>query len=413
MRVFVVSCVFPPEPIVSSQTSEQIAQELASQGHDVTVITTFPNRPAGKIYPGYSRRLIYRQYDGAGYRIVRCFSFFSKRSRMLSRFLENISFGLIGGSVAFTLRRPDVIYANTWPVFATGLIYLVSWLRRIPLVISVQDIYPESLISQKRIKADGIFAKWLRYCDRAIVRGCHDVIVISWRFGEYCRQRGAAVERLHIVPNWGNEGEHTVDNVQAERFRARLGLCRDAFLCVYGGNISAASGIETVIYSFAYLRELGELRLLIAGEGSHLSICRDLAKKDDGLRVLFHSPWPREETFTVLSAADVLILPTRGNQSLVSVPSKLIAYLLSARPVIALAHADSDLADLISKSECGWVVEPDQPERLAGMIKGVMNLGPVGRKHHGQIGRVFALQNMTRMNNLPRVINIIEKAAQA
>jgi glycosyltransferase involved in cell wall biosynthesis len=239
------------------------------------------------------------------------------------------------------------------------------------------------------------------------------VIVISWRFGEYCGQRGAATERLHIVPNWGNEGEQAVDNVKAERFRASLGLCQDTFLCVYGGNINAASGIETVIHSFAYLRELGKLSLLIAGEGSQLSICRDLAKKDDSQRILFHSPWPRVETFTVLSAADVLILPTRGNQSLVSVPSKLIAYLLSARPIIALAHADSDLAELISKSGCGWVVEPDQPERLSGMIKEIMNMEPAERRHHGQMGRDFALKNMTRTNNLPRVINIIEKAAQA
>ena len=331
---------------------------------------------------------------------------------MLSRFLENSSFALTGGWVALTQRRPDVIYSNTWPILASGIIYLVSWLRRIPLVISIQDIYPESLILQKRINADGKLARWLRHCDRTIVQGCHDVIVISWRFREYYLKRGVAAECLHVVHNWGNEVEHTVGDDRTERFRGGLGLCRDDFLCVYGGNVGAASGIETAIHSFAYLRELGKLRLLIAGEGSHLSICQDLAKQDAGQRILFHSPWLSIETFMLLRMADVLILPTRGNQSLVSVPSKLIAYLLAARPVIALAHPDSDLAELIANSGCGWVVEPDQPSKLAGAIKRVMYLTSEERRLRGQNGREYALKSMTKERNLPRVIRIVEKAAQ-
>jgi colanic acid biosynthesis glycosyl transferase WcaI len=59
MRVHVISPVFLPEPIVSAQTTLQIAQALAERNHDVTVITSFPNRPAGRLYPGY-RRTLYR-----------------------------------------------------------------------------------------------------------------------------------------------------------------------------------------------------------------------------------------------------------------------------------------------------------------------------------------------------------------
>ena len=76
----------------------------------------------------------------------------------------------------------------------------------------------------------------------------------------------------------------------------------------------------------------------------------------------------------ILGAADVLILPTRVRQSLVSVPSKLMSYMLAARPVIALALPQSDLAEVVERSGCGWIVEPDQPERLAALVSEVMLL---------------------------------------
>ena len=72
--------------------------------------------------------------------------------------------------------------------------------------------------------------------------------------------------------------------------------------------------------------------------------------------IFFHTPWLKEETAQVLKTPDVLILPTRGNQSAASVPSKLISYLFAAKPVIALANEDSDVADVIRKANCGWVM---------------------------------------------------------
>ena len=135
MRVLIVSPLFPPEPVVSSQTSAQIAHSLIERGHDVTVITAFPSRPAGKLFPGYSRRLFQRTQE-SGFTLIRCFTFLSSKSSMVSRFLENISFGLTSGLSVLTAQKADVIYANTWPIFASGILSAVSRLRHIPMVIN-------------------------------------------------------------------------------------------------------------------------------------------------------------------------------------------------------------------------------------------------------------------------------------
>jgi len=412
MRILIVSCVFPPEPVISSQTSAQVAHALADGGHDITVITAFPSRPAGKLYQGHPRRLFQRSQE-SGFALIRCFTFLSPESWLVSRFLENIAFGVTSGLATLSVRRPDVIYANTWPIFAAGILSLVSRLRHIPMVISIQDVYPESLVTQKRIQADSWLARFIRRIDRWIVKGCQSVIAISESFARiYRNDREVIPERLYIVPNWSDSKSVTPDDDRGTEFRNTRGIPQDAFVVLYGGNIGVAAGVETVIEAIRYLRDMTNLYLVIAGEGSSLSICQALAREIDSRRILFHAPWLKEETSPVLSAANVLILPTRGGQSLVSVPSKLVSYMLAARPVIALALPGSDLSKLVKEqSRCGWVVEPDKPEQLADKIKTVAMMSPNDLILYGQAGRDFALENFTGDVCLPRIVHILETIA--
>jgi glycosyltransferase involved in cell wall biosynthesis len=395
MRAVVVSCVFPPEPMVSSRTSFDVARELAARGHDVTVLAPFPNRPAGRVYEGYRRAPFRRERAPEGFRIVRCGALISRRSSLLSRLGENVSFG-ITSSIALLLRRkPAVIYANTWPIFAAAMTSIVARLRRIPLVISVQDIYPESLQSQRRA-GSGLLARALLAIDRRIVRRAAAVIVISERFAElYRRTRGA--ERVHVIPNWLDD--ETLDDTGA--------AARDAgapFLLVYGGNVSVSASVESVIEAVG---KVPDVHLLIAGEGSSLEQCRRLAAAVAPERIRFHSPWTA--TMGVLRAADVLVLPTRAEQSFVSVPSKLISYLLAGRPVVAAAMDDSDTAAAVRASGAGVVVPPDDTQALAAAIRAMRGRSPEERQRMGAAGRAWALANMTREVCLPRLIAVIEE----
>jgi hypothetical protein len=156
---------------------------------------------------------------------------------MLSRFAENLSLGLTGGCAVLVARHPDVILANPWPIFATGILTLVARQRRIPLVISVWDIYSESLISQGRIRARSRMARMLAIADRRIAHASRDVIVTSERFAEvYLARRGVPADRVHVVPNWVDDRNMPQEGDSAE-VRLTMGIPSDAFLLVYGGNV--------------------------------------------------------------------------------------------------------------------------------------------------------------------------------
>ena len=330
MRLFIVSCVYTPEPMISAQTSTQIAGEMADRGHQVKVVAPFPSRPTGQIYRQYKRSLLQIETGPQNYEIIRCFSFFSSASSLLSRFFENISFGLSVFIILLFFPRADIVYGNTWPIFAQGLLMLVCKLRRIPLVLSIQDIYPESLIVQGRMgKGASWYSMVLRWLDMWIARNCQSLIVISEQFKRiYVEDRGIPEEKIHVIPNWIDDGQEPVDH-QEVSIRQLHGIPKDAFLVIYGGNIGVAAGVDVVVQAFQHLLDNENIYLLVAGDGSMLSECRRLVKDNNLTRVRFHNPWLEQETFAVLKASDLLVLPTHGKQAYASVPSKLLSYMFS------------------------------------------------------------------------------------
>jgi colanic acid biosynthesis glycosyl transferase WcaI len=408
VKVVIVSYVFPPEPVGASRTSFDVARDLAARGHDVIVIAPFPNRPAGRIYAGYRRALFRREAAPEGFRIVRCASFFSRRSSMLSRLAENASFAITSSLALLFCRGPAAVYANTWPIFGAATIALVARLRRIPLVISVQDIYPESLTAQRR-PGSSVLSCLLIAVDRAVVRGAAGVVVISESFAEHYRVlRGVDPSRLRVVRNWLPADGTEEDPAAAAACRDRHGIPREAFLLVYGGSVGKAAAVETAIEA---VRDLEDVYLLIAGEGASLDECRRLAARVAPDRIRFENPWPG--TMAVLHAADTLVLPTLAGQSAVSVPTKLIGYLLAGRPVVASVLAGSDTAATVLESGAGVVVAPGDPRRLADAIRAMRGTSIDERRRMGRAGRVWAMANVTAEACLPRLVKVIEDATGA
>jgi putative colanic acid biosynthesis glycosyltransferase WcaI len=410
MRVMIVSCVFPPEPVVSAQTSAHLARRLVELGHTVTVITGFPNRPGGEVYSGYRRRLCQRSTE-QGLKIVRCFATISKQSRFLSRLLENVSFGITSSVAVLLLPRPDLIYANTWPLFAGALVMATARLRRIPVVLSIQDVYPESLISQRRLGAHSRLARMLRAFDGWVARGATALVPISTAFAKlYQTTRSVPAERIIVVPNWVDSQTIQPNDPAAAAVRAELGIPADVRLAAYCGNIGFAAGVESVIDAFQATGAMTSTHLLIAGAGSQLAACRKRAEPARA-HISFLTPWPVEDTSRVLSAADYLILPTRGEQSLASIPSKLIGYMLAGRPVVAAALPNSDLAETVESAGCGWVVLADQPQALADQLKALVSLPADELIRRGQAGREYALRHFVGETCLPKLIGALERVA--
>jgi ribosomal protein S18 acetylase RimI-like enzyme len=217
---------------------------------------------------------------------------------------------------------------------------------------------------------------------------------------------------VSIVPNWIDPRSLVMDHDRSLRYRASLGIPPDAFVCAFAGNIGTAAGVEQVIEAFDHLFERQDLWLIIAGQGSRLAACQALAARTKSLHIHFHTPYPREQEALLLGAADLLLLPTRGEQTKVSVPSKLLTYMLAGQPVGAMAVSQSELADIVREAQCGWVVDPDRPELVAQSIRNFAGLPSDERREIGERGRRYLLRNFTKKRLLPKAIRIIEAATR-
>lgn len=408
----IVGAVYPPEPVISGRNSADLAAELARRGRQVRVVAPYPSRPLGQRYPGYPRRLYWREPSPEGYSITRCLAATSPAASLLSRLAENLSFGLLSAWLLLWMRpKPCAVFANTWPLFAQALICWVARLRRIPLVLGVQDLYPESLAAQGRLRPASWLFHRLQALDRWIAANSHALMVIARSFEQvYREQRRIPASKIHRIPIWVDDrgllaelaalppGENPV--------RRRLGIPSEAFLFVYAGNLGAAAGLEAVLE--ALQGSSLPAHLLIAGAGPRLEVCRRLAGKLPPGMVHFLSPWLKEDTAAVLASANAFLLPTYGEQAFASLPSKLAAYQLAARPVLAIASQGTDLAVAMEESGCGWLVPPGSPEALRSALAQACQAAPEERARRGASGREYALAHFSRAACLPRLVELVE-----
>lgn len=323
---------------------------------------------------------------------------------------ENLSFGLSSAAALLRTRKLDALYLNSWPIFATGLAVLVAKLKRIPYVLSVQDVYPESLLVQNRL-GGRIIAPILRWIDTRVARRARAVIVLSEAFASIYRDdRGVQPDRIHIIPNWASDtGQES--RAAALSYRRARGIADDDFLVVYGGNVGIAAGVEQVIHALEMIDD-PKIHLLIAGGGASAEACETLARRTAPGRVHFHRPWQDDETLRVLAAADLLALPTAGAQSRISVPSKLISYLLAARPILGAVESDSEIARIIRVAGAGRVIAPGSSREWASAIVAASQMPEPRRQEIGASGRRYAEKHFTRERAVNRILEILGSAAR-
>lgn len=407
LKILVASCVFPPEPVVSAKTSSDIAQYLHDQGHEVVVVCPPPTRNV--TVEGLEERIAALK---APFPVSRVFAFSSKKSSVISRFLENISFGLSVFIFILCQRKIDLIYANVWPLFSIGLLLVAAKIKRIKVVASVQDLYPESLAVQRRVKESGSLYRTLLKLDTLIARKCDRVVVISDGFHRaYTCARQIDPSKVILVRNWVQSSQ--IEALPKDLARAELDkvmglrLASEQFLFVYGGNMGVASGLDEFM---AHLAKVDKRAVfLFAGDGP---LVPDLKRQAqiNGLesRCHFLSPWPIELTSAVFGAADALLLPTSTGHEFTSVPSKLITYMLAGKPILLLADKRSETAVELGKSGAGYLIGLRSNQAVLEGINFLLN-SPVERLvSMGNSGREYAQEYYSAERAMPKLKAILE-----
>jgi colanic acid biosynthesis glycosyl transferase WcaI len=349
MRIAFVTQWFPPER--GTVIPESIAAGLAGAGHEVHVLTAFPNYPTGTLYPGWRQRAYSRETRADGVVVHRTPVYPSHDSRPVPRMVNYLSHALTATLLATPrIPRPDVWLVYSSPATAAIPAQLALRGRRAPICLLIQDLWPDSVTGSGMI--DGRAARLIERVLGAYVnmsyRHAAKIGVISPGMADVLAQRRVPRAKIGFTPNWLEAGfpSPTASKSSVTPQPAR----RRRFL--YAGNLGAMQGLHELVDAFA---QVPEVDFDLMGDGVEREALLVQAASIANVTVL--PPVGTDEIEAHLAGADILVVSLRDTPLLrVTMPGKVQASMRAGKPI--LAHAAGDVAALIAQQGVGASCRP-------------------------------------------------------
>jgi glycosyltransferase involved in cell wall biosynthesis len=380
LDILVTTSYYWPEEAGSAPYLAGLAWHLQERGHRVVVATGYPHYPEWRLPDG--ARLSRTDWHGT-VKVRRRWHYVPRSQTAAHRLLYEGTLFALGLTALPLRRRPDVVI-GTCPTLAGGaLAATASRVYRAPYALVFQDLMGQAA-RQSGVPGGARVASAVGAAEVALARHAAAVGVIAEGFRSYLERGGVPPERIHRLRNWTRRVEPSESVTET---RQRLGWRDEEFVCLHGGNLGRKQGLDNMLNTAALLR--GEnVRIVLAGDGNDRARleqrARDLAL-DDVQFIELQGPGRWE---AVMAASDVLLVNQRASVTDMSLPSKLTSYFAAGRPVVAAASPDSETAREIDAAGAGFVVPPDDPERLHDAILAVRadsaaaaELGASGRRY--------------------------------
>lgn len=349
----------------------ELALELRSLGHEITVLTTTPHynldpeardqQPLSRCRGGF----LYRS-DYHGIPVYHA-SIPVKGSRVSARLLDYARFHAISTIAGLTMRqRFDVILAPSPPLTIGLSAWLLGVGLRAPFIYNVQELYPDVAISLG-VLTNPAAIRAMEALERFVYRRARIVTVISEWFRRRLLTKDVPAAKLRLIPNFVDT-DFIQPGPRHNEFTAVHGL-DDKFVVLYAGNIGLTQGFETILAAAERLSGLPDLRFVLVGDGTRRDWLQTQLAQNPHLNVLLLPYQPRSLVPQIYAGSDLCLVPLKRGTAQETFPSKIYTIMASGRPVIASADTDSELAWVVEQAGCGWVVPPDDPEALATAIE--------------------------------------------
>ncbi len=414
MRLLIHSINFSPETIGVGKYTSEMVDWLVSHGYEVRVVTAPPYYPQWKIADGFANGW---QKEGGGKSasctcggslvVYRCPLWIPSVPSGLKRIFHLASFALSSFPVMLQqiFWRPDVVFVIEPPLFCAPQAKLVAWLSGGKSWLHIQDYEVDAAFNLRLLKGAAL-RRLVMICERLIMRSFDRVSTISHYMLNRLLTKGVAPECAVLLPNWVDLSAIRTIKSEANRYRDELKISSDAIVALYSGNMGGKQGLEILAQAASLLCNVSNIVFVFCGNGAGRA---ELITQCTGLpNVRFLDLQPPEHLEELLSMADIHLLPQRADVADVVMPSKLTGMLASGRPVVATAHQNTELADIVAK--CGLVVPPAQPETFSDAIR-VLERDAGLRTQLGSAGRTYAEKNFNQetilsefMSELTRIL---------
>lgn len=406
MRVLIVTQYFWPEPF----RINDVAHGLRDLGHEVTVLTGMPNYPEGRFFEGYGFFGPARDsYDGIPVlRVPILPRGGSGGLRLALNYLSFVMMGSLLGPLKLRQKFDAILVYEPSPVTVMLPALVMRWLRRIPVLFWVQDLWPESLSATGMIRSRWVLSVVERMV-RFIYRHSDRILIQSQAFREPIEQLDGAAKKIVFLPN---SAEAFYRPIELEADASERRLMPEGFRVVFAGNIGAAQGFETIIDAATLLRDQPGIQWIVLGDGR----MREWAATEVEARGLqdsvhFLGRFAPETMPRFFALADVLLVTLRRDPIFaLTVPGKLQSYLACGKPIVAAL--DGEGARVLAEAEAGLACPAGDPRALADAVVALYNMPDFERKRIGDRGRAYFEAQFERGMLLSRLNRCIHETVK-
>lgn len=360
---------FTPDTAPTGTIGARLVHELGGLGVRVDVVTSLPWYTAHAVDPAWAGR--WRRCETTDFgSVTRLHPFPTGDKRNVPK--RAVGFAAFCAATAATGALGagvDAVLAMTppLPMGATG--WLVSLARRAPLVLNVQDVFPDVAVElgvlrgRAPIAAASALERWTYARADAVT-----VLSEGMRANLATKTDPA---RLHVIPNFTDVGSIT-PQPRDNSYRHDLGL-GDQTVVMYAGNVGMSQSVELLIDAARAFVERDDVVFVVNGGGSGLDALR---RRAQGLpNVRFAPMQPESRLPEVLAAADLHVVPLKRGLARSSVPSKIYSILAAGRPVLASVDAGSEIERIVGAAGAGTTVAPEDPHAFVSALGDMLD-GP-------------------------------------
>ncbi|MEQ1694730.1 MAG: glycosyltransferase family 4 protein [Hyphomicrobiaceae bacterium] len=408
MKIMFLTHYYPPEVNAPASRTSEHCRAWAKLGHDVTVVTCAPNHPSGKVYPGFKNKLFQSEMTD-GVRVVRLWTYMAANEGFLRRTLNYVSY-LAAVTLAIPrLPKTDVV-VSTSPQFFCGLAGLsVRTLKRIPWVLEVRDLWPESIVTVGAMKK-GLAVRSLEAVERFAYRSADYIVPVTDSFVRHITERGGDPRRITIIKNGVDLALFQQDPDGAARIRKELGL-EGKFIAAYVGTHGMAHGLDVILDAAVRLRHDPRIAFLLVGDGAERAGLLERCAARNLDNVLIVGQRPKHDMPAIWTATDVsLILLRRNDLFRKVIPSKMFEAMAMRRPIILGVEGES--CELLQSAGAGIPIPPQDADALTAAILKLAN-DPAYAAGLAQSGETFVRANFDRSELASRYLAALETAADA
>lgn len=406
MKIGVISEWYDPE-IGSPALVGAVTRALAALGNDVRVLTGFPNYPSGELYDGYRLRLM-MQEEMRGIPVRRVWLYPSHDSSFARRCLTYLTFAAsttLWG--IWHMRKVDVLLVFCSPVTVGIPGVALRRLGRVPLVLFVQDIWPESVLASGMAGAvqRGPLRRALQRASDAIYKSADRVAVITPGARDALAARGVASETIDVIYNWVDESLYRPQHTQQ--------IAHSPFVLMYAGSIGHVQGLDVAIRALAALSDAPDVSLHFVGDGVALPGLRELARQlQVEHRVQFHGSVSQARAAALMTRSQVQLVSLRDLPVFrYTLPSKVQAAMASGLPIVGMVAGDA--AELIRRAGAGLVSPPGDVDALAHAFREVSRMSAAELVELGRRARAYYQLELCQDVGVRRLVESLDRAQSA